>query len=76
LESAQFFPSFEVGVQRTWKVAGSHQKFAYHSFCRASNFPSKMFDKLVPGCIWLCAPGFESAVYGEICIKIMQVLCK
>ena len=41
---------------------------SWHTFCHASNFPSKMFDKLVLGRIWLCAPCFESVVHGEICV--------
>jgi len=43
------------------------------SFCHAWNFPSKMFDELVQGRIWLCAPGFKSVVYGEICVRILYI---
>ena len=42
----------------------------WRRFCCTSFFQRKMFDKLVPGCIWLCAPYFERVLHGKICTKL------
>ena len=63
-ESAGFFQSIEFSVQRTWKEASLHLKLGW--FCHTSFFQRNMFDKLVLGCIWLCAPYFERVLHGEI----------
>ena len=41
----------------------------WRRFCRTSFFQRKMFDTLVPGRIWLCAPYFERVLHGKICAK-------
>ena len=41
----------------------------WRRFCRTSFFQRKMFDKLVPGHIWLCALVFKRVLHGKICAK-------
>jgi len=38
------------------------------------SFQIKMFNKLAPGHIWLCAPGFKRFLHGKICIRFTK--CK
>jgi len=66
-ESAGFLQSMVFAMQHSLKVVGSDLKLC--RFCHATYFQSKMFDKLVPGCIWMCAPYFERVLHGKIRTK-------
>jgi len=60
LENAGCFPSFEFGVQRTWKVACSHQNLAWFLLC------IQLSKVLVLGHFWQWSAGIESVVDGDV----------
>ena len=72
-ESAGFLQSMVFAMQHSLKVVGSDLKLC--RFCHATYFQSKMFDKLVPGCIWMCALYFKKVLHGEIHSKFSIFTC-
>ena len=84
IKTSAFTAHFPLKVQGSFKVLSSAcsilgkkpiRIWSLRWFFCTSFFQRKMFDKLVPGNIWLCAPDFERSLHGKGCVRFKCVHC-